>query len=115
MKTFEEVQNIYNTYMDECEAYVEKAVATEFIMTPPSFETMKQIIDQEGGLRETGFKPLRDRSSTIIRHHYSNYDEMIRNLPAPACENRFKYLVFKTIKNWVNAHYREAILQTASP
>jgi hypothetical protein len=95
--------------MNESESYVDKVIATEFVMTPPSFEQMRKIIDQEGGLRESGIRPFRDRSGTIMRHGYSNYDVLLRNLPNPATENRFKYLVYKTIRNFVNANYRDGV------
>jgi hypothetical protein len=106
LKTFEEVATLYNTYMDESEAYVDQIMTTTFVMTPPSFEEMKKIIDQNGGMRESGMKPFRDRARTLIRHHYSNYDALIRDLPTPACENRFKYLVQKTIMAFANEKYR---------
>lgn len=109
MNTFEELQSLYNSYLDASEAYVDGIIASEFVMTPPSFDEMKQIIDQAGGLNESGMRPFRDRSGTLIRHHYSNYDVLLRNLPTPATENRFKYLVYKTIRNFVNANYRETI------
>jgi predicted Ser/Thr protein kinase len=64
LKTFEEVANLYNTYMDESEAYVDQVMAKEFVMTPPSFEQMKMIIEENAGMRENGMKPFRDRSHT---------------------------------------------------
>jgi hypothetical protein len=110
LKTFEEVATLYNTYMDESEAYVDQVIATKFVMTPPSFEEMEKIIDQNGGMRESGMKPFRDRARTLIRHHYSNYDVLLRNLPTPVCENRFKYLVQKTIMAFANEKSRESRL-----
>jgi hypothetical protein len=109
MKTFEELESMYNDYNAKSEAYVERVVATDFVMTPPTFDQMKKIIEQDGGLRESGMRPFRDRARTIIRHAFSNYDLLLRNLPTPACENRFKYLVQKTITSFANANYRETI------
>jgi hypothetical protein len=63
MKTFEEVESLYNTYLDESEAYVDRVIATDFVMTPPSFEEMKQLV----GRQEAINRGFRDHSSTIIR------------------------------------------------
>jgi hypothetical protein len=69
-------------------------------------DTLDQINNWLGWMRESGMKPFRDRARTLIRHHYSNYDALIRDLPTLACENRFKYLVQKTIMAFANEKYR---------
>jgi hypothetical protein len=97
----EQLESLYNSYMDESAAYADRVVASDFVMSPPSLEEMKNIIGREKA--DQGF---REQSSTIIRHQFSNYDAMIRALPTPDCESRFKYLVYKIIKKFAQAHYR---------
>jgi hypothetical protein len=101
---FEQLESFYNTYMDESEAYA-SSIWSDFVMTPPSFEEMKEIIGRTER-RDHSMRGLRDQSGTIIRHQYSHYDVMLRDLPAPACEHRFKYLVMKAITICCNAQYR---------
>jgi hypothetical protein len=106
MLTETELESAYNTYMEESAAFADQVIASDFVMKPPTFEEMRAIIG-----RQEANKDFRDHASTLVRHQFSNYDILLRALPTPAAENRFKYLVYKAVKSWVNANYREGTVQ----
>jgi hypothetical protein len=108
MKTVEEVATLYNTYMDESEAYVDQVMAETFVMTPPSFEEMKRIINQSGGMRESGMRPFRDRARTIIRHNHSNYTFCSVTCRHQLARTASSTSVQKTIMAFANEKYRES-------
>lgn len=85
---------------EERRAYADKVVETEFVMTPPVLEDMKGIVAEQSSGGQ-----FKVRAETIIRHQFSNYEELIHEMEDHAIIRRFKYMVSKTIRAFVNSRY----------